>query len=99
MSNTRNVDDVEAIAFSNRLAEEVVFKIVNDTLNRGGAASDILIVCESVVVGLIFACLEPYDATATPGAPERLLVALTTRLKERLVEISREGLSSSRSKH
>jgi hypothetical protein len=99
MSSPRNVGDVEAVEFSNRLAEEVVSKIVDGTLERGGAASDILIVCESVVVGLIFACLKQYRATETPGAPENLLVALTTRLKEWLVEISREEASITRNKH
>jgi len=99
MSNPGSVGEVEAVEFSNRLAEEVVSNIVAGTLERGGAASDILIVCENVVIGLIFACLKLYGATEAPEAPERLLVALTARLKERLVEIAREEGARTQDRH
>ena len=85
MPKTPSLNEAQAVEFNNRLATEVVSKIVNETLECGGTIADVLVACESVVVGVIFECLKQ-GLDAKPGAPEAILDALTTRLRERLAE-------------
>lgn len=65
----------------NRIAGDIVKSIVKPPLEAGGGVTDILVVLESVVLGVILVC-----AKTKLGAPEKVLEALVSGVKARLAE-------------
>lgn len=69
----------------NRLAGEIVKQIVKPTLESGGNLSDVMILTESVVVGV---CL----AVVRLGGDEAVLDVVIDGARKRLAEIRLSGL-------
>lgn len=69
----------------NDLAGKVVASIVRPVVDAGGSAIDILILLESVTVGVML-------VAAKLGGDEIVVDAFTERVKERLAELRLGGL-------
>ena len=78
-------DDEAAAKLHNRLAKRIVSMIVHEQIAAGGTVSDILFLCESVLVGAVLGCLQL-------GSDERALDAIVSRVKERLAKARLEDL-------
>jgi len=78
-------DDESAAALHNRLAKQIVSMIVHEQIAAGGTISDIMFLCESVLVGVVLGCFQH-------GSDERALDAIVSRVKERLTKARLEDL-------
>jgi hypothetical protein len=78
-------DDEAAAALHNRLAKRIVSMIVHEQIAAGGTVSDIMFLCESVLVGVVLGCFQL-------GSDERALDAIASRVKERLAKARLEDL-------
>ena len=78
-------DDEAAAKLHNRLAKRIVSMIVHEQIAAGGTVSDILFLCESVLVCVVLGCLQL-------GSDERALDAIVSRVKERLAKARLEDL-------
>jgi hypothetical protein len=80
-------DDEAAAKLHNRLAKRIVSMIVHEQIAAGGTVSDILFLCESVLVGVVLGCFQL-------GSDERALDAIVSRVKERLAKVRLEDLET-----
>lgn len=78
-------DDEAAARLHNHQAKQIVSMIVHEQLAAGGTVSDIMLLCESVLVGVVLACFQL-------GSDERALDAIVSRVKERLARARLEDL-------
>jgi len=67
------------------LAKQIVSMIVHEPIAAGGTISDIMFLCESVLVGVVLDCFQL-------GSDERALDAIVSRVKERLAKARLEDL-------
>jgi len=59
--------------------------IAHEQIAAGGTVSDIMFLCESVLVGVVLGCFQL-------GSDERALDAIVSRVKERLAKVRLEAL-------
>jgi hypothetical protein len=78
-------DDEAAVELHNRLAKRIVSMIVHEPIASGGTISDIMFLCENVLVGVVLGCFQL-------GSDERALDAIVSQVKERLAKARLEGL-------
>ena len=78
-------DDEAAVELHNRLAKRIVSMMVHEQVAAGGTVSDIMFLCESVLVGVVLGCFQL-------GSDERALDAIVSRVKERLAKVRLEDL-------
>ena len=78
-------DDGAAAELHNRLAKRIVSMIVHEQIAAGGTISEIMFLCESVLVGVVLGCFQL-------GSDERALDAIVSRVKERLAKVRLEAL-------
>lgn len=71
----------------NRVAGEIVKAIIRPPLEAGGEFTDVLVILESVIVGVIFAGIKL-------GGDETVLDELVLHVKERLVGIRLGGIET-----
>lgn len=69
----------------NRLAGQIVAQIVKPPLEAGGHVSDVLVLLESVVAGVMMACAR-VDGW-NPAGRDAMLMTLETGVRDRLVEM------------
>ena len=67
MDQKSKLDDVAATEVHNRLAKQIVSQIVNEPIASGGNISDVMVLCESVLVGVVLDASS--SAAASAGAP------------------------------
>jgi hypothetical protein len=87
MVEKSRLDNVPTTDLHNRLAIQIVSLIVNEPTAAGGTLSDILALCESVLVGVVLRCCEL-------GGDEIVLDAVVARVKERLAKARLEDLEA-----
>jgi hypothetical protein len=87
MAQQSRLDDGAAAELHNRLAKQIVSQIVNEPIAAGGTMSDVMMLCESVLVGVVLGCFEL-------GSDVKVLDLVVTRVKERLSTIRLEDLES-----
>ena len=80
-------DDIAATELHNRLAKWIVSQIVNEPIAAGGTMSDVMMLCESVLVGVVLGCFQL-------GSDVRAFDLIVTRVKERLARVSLEDLET-----
>jgi hypothetical protein len=51
-------DDIVAADTHNRLAKQIVAQIVNEPIAAGGTFSDFMVLCESMLVGVMIGCFQ-----------------------------------------
>jgi hypothetical protein len=64
----------------NRVAKQIVAEILNETRAAGGSYSDLLLICESVLVGVVVECFRL-------GHDAKVLDLLFTAAKARLAKV------------
>ena len=74
-----------ATELHNRVAREVVARIVNETKEAGGSYSDLLVICESVLVGVVVECFKL-------GHDSKVIDLLFTAARARLAKVRLEDL-------
>jgi hypothetical protein len=52
------LDDVAAAELHNRMAKQIGSQIVNEPIAAGGTMSDVMMLCESVLVGIVLECFQ-----------------------------------------
>jgi hypothetical protein len=85
MREKLKLDDVAAAELHNRLAKQIVFQLVDEPIAAGGTMSDVLTLCESVLLGVLLKCFELESDV-------KALDAIVTRVKERLAKARLESL-------
>jgi hypothetical protein len=81
------LDDVAATEVHNRLAKQIVSQIVNEPIAAGGNISDVMVLCESVLVGVVLRCFQL-------GRDEQAFDLIVGRVKDRLAKIRLEDLET-----
>jgi hypothetical protein len=74
-----------ATELHNRVARQVVAQIINETKAAGGSYSDLLVICESVLVGVVVECFKL-------GHDGKVIDLLFTAAKDRLAKVRLEDL-------
>jgi len=74
------LDELAATELHNRLAKEIVARIVSEPLAAGGTIVDVVVLCESVLVGVLIECFQR-------GGDATVLDAIIVRTKERLAKV------------
>ncbi|HEX4614746.1 MAG TPA: hypothetical protein VGJ81_12950 [Thermoanaerobaculia bacterium] len=87
MSGTTKLDDEAAAELHNRLAKQIVDQIVKEPIASGGTMSDVMMLCESVLVGVVLGCLPL-------GHDVKVLDLIVGRVKERLARVRLEDLDA-----
>ena len=87
MVGTTRLDDVAAAELHNRLAKQIVSQIVNEPIAAGGTMSDVMMLCESVLVGVVLGCFQL-------GRDVKAFDLIVTRVKERLARVRLEDLET-----
>jgi hypothetical protein len=87
MAEKLTLDDKAAAELHNRLAKQIVSQIVNEPIAAGGTMSDVMTLCESVLVGVVLGCFRF-------GSDVKVLDAIVGRVKERLVKVRLEDLET-----
>ena len=87
MAKKSRLDDVAAAELHNRLAGQIVSQIVNKPIAAGGTMSDVMALCESVLVGVILGCFQL-------GSDVKVLDLIVNRVKERLAKVRLEDLET-----
>lgn len=80
MSGRQQLDDVAAADLHNRLANQIVSQILHEPMAAGGTVSDVMMLCESVLVGVVIGCFEL-------GNDVKALDLIVGRAKERLAAV------------
>ena len=75
MSRKPGLDDEAAAELHNRLAKQIVEQIVKEPIAAGGATSDVILLCESVLVGVVLGCFQL-------GSDVKVLDLIVGRVKE-----------------
>lgn len=80
--------DIEAATeLHNRLIEKIVRTMVEEPIAAGGTMSDIMMLCESVLVGVMVQCFQL-------GSDVKMLDVIVGRVKERLAKVRLEGIET-----
>ena len=87
MAQKSRLDDVAATELHNHLAKQIVSQIVNEPIAAGGTMSDVMMLCESVLVGVVLGCFQL-------GSDVKAFDLIVTCVKERLAKIRLEGLET-----
>ena len=87
MTGPSKLDDEAAAELHNRLANQIVSQIVNEPIAAGGTMSDVMTLCESVLVGVVLGCFRL-------GSDTKALDLIVGRAKERLARIRLEDLQT-----
>ena len=87
MAQKSRLDDVAATQLHNRLANQIASQIVNEPIAAGGTPSDVMMLCESVLVGVVLGCLPL-------GHDVKVLDLIIGRVKERLARVRLEDLDA-----
>ncbi|MGO4722194.1 MULTISPECIES: hypothetical protein [unclassified Inquilinus] len=85
MSGESRLDDEAAVEFHNRHAKQIVEQIVKEPIAAGGTMSDVMVLCESVLVGVVLGCFQL-------GSDVKVLDLIVGRVKERLAKVRLEDL-------
>lgn len=85
--NTIPRDSEKLTAIHNELAGKIVAAIVKPTLEAGGQFTDVLVLCESVIVGVILMAVKF-------GGDELVLDTLVAAVKKRLAEQRLAGIDT-----
>jgi len=85
MARNSRLDDEAATELHNRLANQIVAQIVNEPIAAGGTISDGMMLCESVLAGVVLGCFEV-------GSDAKVLDLVIGRVKERLAKARLEDL-------
>ena len=85
MSGKSRLDDDAAAELHNRLAKQIVEQIVKEPIAAGGTMSEVMLLCESVLVGVALGCFQL-------GSDIKVLDAIVGRVKERLAKVRLEDL-------
>lgn len=75
-----NIRNPTASELHNRLAGDIVASIVRPPLEQGGTVGEVMVLCESVVVGVALACIKL-------GGDEAVLNSMMERAKQRLAQL------------
>ena len=91
MTETPSLSAEAATELHNRVARQVVAQIINETKAASGSHSDLLVICESVLVGVIVECFRlGHDSKAI----DLVFTAAKARLaRVRLEDLQAEGTS------
>src|ERR1700733_2223412 len=87
MAEKSTFDDKAAAELHNRLANQIVSQIVNEPIAAGGTMSDVMTLCESILVGVVLGCFRL-------GSDAKVLDAIVGRVKERLAKVRLEDLET-----
>jgi hypothetical protein len=87
MDHKSKLDDVAATEGHNRLAKQIVSQIVNEPIAAGGNISDVMVLCESVLVGVVLGCFQL-------GSDVKAFDLIVGRVKDRLAKIRLEDLET-----
>ena len=87
MEENAKPDLVALTDLHNRLAHKIVAEIVEEPIAAGGTMSDVMMLCESVLVGVVLGCFRL-------GNDVKALDIIVGRVKERLAKIRLEGLDT-----
>jgi hypothetical protein len=71
----------------NRLAKQIVTQIVDEPIAIGGTMSDVLLLCESILVGVTL-------RSFALGGDVKVLDLIVVRVKERLAKARLENLAT-----
>jgi hypothetical protein len=69
------------------VAEQIVAQIVDETLAAGGDLTDIMVLCESVLVGVVVGCFRL-------GSDVKALDLIVGQVKERLAKVRLEDIQT-----
>jgi hypothetical protein len=87
MAQKSTPTDVAAAELHNRLAKQFVSQIVNEPIAAGGTISDVMMLCESVLVGVVLGCFQL-------GSDMKAFDLIVSRVKERLAKARLEDLET-----
>ena len=87
MAEKSRLDDAVAAELLNRLAKQIVAQIVNEPIAAGGTMSHVMMLCESVMVGVVLGCFQL-------GSDVKALDLIVGRVKERLAKVRLEELET-----
>jgi hypothetical protein len=87
MTEKPRLDAEAATELHNRVPKQIVAEILNETRAAGGSYSDLLLICESVLVGLVVECFRL-------GHDAKVLDLLFTATKARLAKVRLEDLEA-----
>ena len=87
MTETPSLSAEAATELHNRVARQVVTQIINETKAAGGSYSDLLVICESVLVGVIVECFRL-------GHDSKVIDLVFTAAKARLAKVRLEDLQA-----
>ena len=87
MTDTPPLSAEAATELHNRVARQVVAQIINETKAAGGSYSDLLVICESVLVGVIVECFRL-------GHDSKVIDLVFTAAKARLAKVRLEDLQA-----
>jgi hypothetical protein len=77
------LDQVAAAEMHNRIARQIVAQILSEPIAAGGSVTDILVICESVLVGVVLGSFKL-------GHDSKVLDLIFTAAKARLAKIRLE---------
>lgn len=80
MTEQSKVDLAAITELHNRLANQIILQIVEEPLAAGGTLSDVMFLCESVLVGVVLGSFEH-------GADSKMLEILFDRARERIAKM------------
>jgi hypothetical protein len=87
MDQKSKLDGVPATEVHNRLAKQIVSRIVDEPIAAGGNISDVMVLCESVLVGVVLGCFQL-------GSDVKAFDLIVGRVRERLAKIRLETLET-----
>jgi hypothetical protein len=87
MTENASLSAEAATELHNRVARQVVAQIINETKAAGGSYSDLLVICESVLVGVIVECFRL-------GHDSKVIDLVFTAAKARLAKVRLEDLQA-----
>ena len=87
MTETPSLSAEAATELHNRVARQIVAQIITETKAAGGSYSDLLVICESVLVGVIVECFRL-------GHDSKVIDLVFTAAKARLAKVRLEDLQA-----
>jgi hypothetical protein len=87
MTSKPSLDAEAAAELHNRVATQIVTQILNETRTAGGTHSDLLVICESVLVGVVVECFRL-------GHDCKVIDLIFTAAKARLAKVRLEDLEA-----
>ena len=87
MTEAPSLSAEAATELHNRVARQVAAQIINETKAAGGSYSDLLVICESVLVGVIVECFRL-------GHDSKVIDLVFTAAQARLARVRLEDLQA-----